>query len=141
MRWLRSLATVAALSTTLVACDENSDLPTLGGPKIVTGTFSLVTVDGQVLPVNIQNDETRVVDVTAGAITLNPDRSCVIEESYRQIENGIESNTSVTMACEYTASGTALAITDENGETLNATLVDGRLTYTFSGLEYAYERE
>ena len=140
MRWLRSLATAAALSATLVACDDDSDLPTLGGPRIVTGTFDLVTIDGQALPVTIIDETTFVVEVLSGSITLNPDRSCIIEESYRETENGVVSNTSVTLACEYTASGSSITIVDENDEQLNATIEDGVLRYTLSGLEYVYER-
>lgn len=140
MRWLRSLATAAALSVSLVACDEDSDLPTLGGPRIVTGTFDLVTIDGEPLPVTISNDGTTIVEVLSGSVTLNPDRSCVIQESYRETENGVVSNTSVTLACEYTASGSSVTITDENGERLDATLTDGVLSYTFGELEYVYER-
>ena len=140
MRWLRSLATAAALSVTLVACDDDSDLPTLGGPRIVTGTFDLVTIDGQALPVTIIDETTFVVEVLSGSITLNPDRSCIIQESYRETENGVVSNTSVTLACEYTASGSSITIVDENDEQLDATIEDGVLRYTLSGLEYVYER-
>jgi len=70
-----ALAVVAVVAT-LAAC--GSDKKTTTGPTDVTGTYSLVSVDGNSLPFTVPNVPEHTIVITSGTIILNSDHSYTV---------------------------------------------------------------
>jgi hypothetical protein len=72
---MAALVLVAAVAT-LAAC--GSDKKTTTGPTDVTGTYSLVTIDGNSLPFTVPNVPEHTIVITSGTIVLNSDHSYTV---------------------------------------------------------------
>lgn len=77
-RTVRSATALAlvALVATLAAC--GSDKKSTTGPTDVTGTYSLVTIDGNTLPYTVPNNPHNTIVITSGTIVLNSDHSYTV---------------------------------------------------------------
>ena len=91
----------------LVACDDDST-----GPEDIAGTYTLVTVDGEALPVVAEEiGTTYVIELTAGSATLHEDLTCSLGFTQRVTDNGTVTTGTSTTLCTYTLNDGALTLT------------------------------
>ena len=68
----------------------------------IVGTYELQSIDGEALPVVwSQVGAPILVEITAGNLVLNRDRTCSYSRTYRRTEDGIVTTEPVTTACTY----------------------------------------
>ena len=77
-RVVRSAALIALVASVaaLAACGSDNNGST--GPANVTGTYSLVSIDGHPLPYQVPNVPDHTIVVTSGTIVLNSDHSYTV---------------------------------------------------------------
>ena len=86
----------------LVACGDDST-----GPESITGTYTLQSIDGEVLPAFLAvPTEAITIEITAGSVTLNQNMTCSISLSLRGTVDGtVSTGRTETEGCTYTFMG------------------------------------
>ena len=65
----------------MTACGDDGT-----GLENIAGTYTLQTVDGEELPVVLEETETSLREITAGSLTLNQDATCSGVSVFRETE-------------------------------------------------------
>ena len=78
---------LAVIAVTALACGGGSDKST-GPNAAVAGTYTLRTINGQILPVIIDQEGNDKLEITGGTVTLNSDLSFVDATTYRLTLSG-----------------------------------------------------
>lgn len=103
---------LAFLGFALVACGDDST-----GPESITGTYTLQSIDGEVLPAFLAvPTEAITIEITAGSVTLEKNMTCLISLSLRGTVDGtVSTGRTETEGCTYTFTGSqaefAIAVT------------------------------
>lgn len=77
-----------ALATMLLAVLASCGGDTATGTQSLSGTFTLKTVAGSALPARIYQAADGTIDVTAGIINFNPDKTWSGDLTYRAVASG-----------------------------------------------------
>ena len=95
----------------LVACGFD-----VTDPGSVSGTYTLRTVNGDILPaVLLQEVTTSLLEVTAGSGTLNQDLTCSLSLTLRETEDGTVTTITETNACTYALDSGSITVTIPDG--------------------------
>ena len=104
-------------------------------------SYTLVSVDAKTLPATMYSDTGYSVEVTAGTITLNPDKSFAGSITTRETVDGKASVYVDHAAGSWVeASGGAITLTPTGGPTRSAAWSGTRLTVTQSDGVFVYSR-
>jgi hypothetical protein len=116
----------------LVACSD-SDSPT--APQDVTGTYALVTVNGQPLPFLTFEDEEVTEEVTALTLTLSGNAVCSLLITFRitEKESGASDTVSDTDSCTFEVTGNSLTLTFGPDDVETATISGTTITLVLEG--------
>ena len=111
-------------------------------PGSVSGTYTLQTVNGDALPAVLFQDETTLLEVTAGSITLNQDRSCSTSMSLRQTQDGVVATETETGVCTYALDSGSITVTDSANPLTPTTgsLTGSSITVTDDGDVFVYQK-
>ena len=130
VRPVAALALVAVIAT-LAAC--GSDKTSIAGPTDVTGTYSLVTIDGNALPFTVPNNPDHTVVIQSAQVVLNSDRSYTIGGT--GTSDGGDPEQVIADAGTYSFSGSTVTFTSSTFTSLayTATATSTQLTETVPG--------
>ncbi len=111
------------MSFGLVACSGGT------GPEDIVGTYTLETVDGEELPVVVEEIETYIFELTAGSMTLSGDTSCSLSLTQRLTEDGTVTTGTNTIVCTYVFDDGALTLTlPPENSTISGSIADSTVT-------------
>jgi len=122
----RSLFFLAALAV-LPACGDST-----GPNRTVTGNYSLISVNGVLVPVTFSVEQFFTLRITAGTLTLNSDNTFSASATYEQTPAGGGPKTTNTETCTgtYTMNGNTVTFTEATGTGANC---GGVYTGTWDG--------
>ena len=123
MRRIVAVFVSAAALWAAAACS----IPT--GLLSVAGRYTLVTVDGESLPVASPGS---TVELTAGVFNLHSDNTCGLSLTYT---TGVETDT-----CQWARAGSTLTVTWSDGRLAFMTFLNDRITETLDGRVFVFER-
>ena len=129
----------AALAfATLAAC--GSDSSTNPNNTVVEGTYSLKTVNGQVLPFTIQGNGITVV-LTSDVLTIAQGGSWTETIAYKQtVSGGATTNEVDADAGSWTRIGNTVTFTSTANGTFQGTINDGTVTFDDPGFLAVFKR-
>ena len=111
-------------------------------PESVTaGTYTLQSIDGEPLPVVIDQIGTYTLEFTAASITLNADLTCSDSFSIRETESGVVTTATVPDICTYTINAGAISVTyPSDGIVVGGSIVGSQLTLSDDGLVLIFQK-
>lgn len=122
---MRRLVAGLTLAVALIGCGDST------GPQSITGTYTLTTILGLPLPaivVQVPGDE---VQVTAGSLTLNSDKTWNASVTQKETTTAGTTTSTLTSTGTYSVSGNTIhAIDPGDDSTLDGSIVNGTLTVT-----------
>ncbi len=133
MKWLRSAALVLAFN----ACSDATS-PRLEGDPV--GVFALQTINGNAVPVVVDQDSTATLEVTGGSISLNGDGSFTDNLDLRLTEGTIVTAFSDNLQGTWTRSGNTITFQVIGFSAYSLTWNENELTQVFSGFTLVYRR-
>lgn len=131
--WLRRAATLIVLSTLTNACGGGS---TESKTHTEVGTYHLLTVNGQSLPVTITNTALGTVVIQSATVVLTSASASTYTASITGTAGGAPSTTIVSDAGSYVRSGTTITFTSSSAPVSFAGTVNdsnGHLTVALPG--------
>ncbi len=142
MRISSMLVGLAAAAMLVAGCGGDSNAP----DNSHVGRYALVSVDGESVPITIDDDPDFVVTLLSGDLTLNANNTFVQSVTIAfTIFGASEPPETISCGGRYQRRGTALTLTstaNENCEaaTLNATLNGNQVTISDQGSEVVFRR-
>ena len=135
MRFLACLLPVAA-----AAC--RSDGPTDHTPVSLAGTWRLQTVNGNGLPVVLEQNGAYKEELTSDVLTVAASGTFTQSMQIRVTESGQVTTETVEDAGSYTLNGTAVTFTfDSDGWTGTGSVSGNTLTVAVGGLALVYRKQ
>jgi hypothetical protein len=122
---------VAAVLATLAAC--GSDNKGVTAPTDVSGTYSLVTVNGNALPFTVPNNPSHTIVIQSGTVTLGTDHSYTVAGT--GTSDGGAAEQVIADDGTYTLSGSTVTFTSSSHSSLiyTATATSTTLTEAVPG--------
>jgi hypothetical protein len=134
-RLLTALA--AAVVLPLYACgDDNPTEPAVE----VSGRYTLRTINGQDLPVTIDQAGDDRIEVTFGAMTFNPDNTFTDSTTFHVTIDAELTVEDVVAVGTYTQTGTAVTLTPTIGQTYQVSVSADMLTQTIAQFVLVYRQ-
>jgi hypothetical protein len=134
----RTTLTAGMLAASLAACggDPTGTDPELGGEYI------LVSIDGKLLPVIVDQIGNDIAEVTFGSVTLNANGTFSDVTHLRITESGVTTTEVDATQGTWAVVGTTVAFTPNDGSGNYTMTWDGdiRLTQLFQGFTLVYEQ-
>lgn len=130
------VAVCAALMLSLTGCGGDST----GSVSDIAGTYTLISVSGVLLPVTLFEADADKVEVTAGSIVLNEDRTFSGSLTVQETESGSVTTETQPLVGRYSRSKDALTFTFTGGEQVPASISGNDLAVTADGLVYLFRR-
>ena len=110
------------------------------GLENVIGTYLLETIDGDPLPWVLLQVGDNKLEVSAGSVTLNADRTCSDSLTLETTQSGnVESDTASEL-CTYTTDGQAITLTYTDDTVSDGTIIGSALTIADDGLAFIYRK-
>ena len=134
------LSILVALVLPLAACKDGT------GPSGIDGTYTLVSINTQALPVTVFASNAGRIDVLDATLVLRSDLSYTETINYRVIPAAAEPFSDVAVENgSYTVAGNAVTFTLLTGNrnpsfSYTGTVEGNTLTYSFQGESYAYRK-
>jgi hypothetical protein len=132
MRRFVALLAFAALA----ACGGDSST----SPGVVTGTYSLQSVNGSPLPFTVIQIGADKYEIISDVIVLNEGGSFSETTNDRTTQNGVVTTSTITDAGTYTLTGTAITLVSTQSGTINGSVNNGTLTLTDQGVVAVYAK-
>lgn len=125
----------------LASCDD----PAGSVPSAAVGTYTLVRVNGQLLPVRIIDTPDQKVDMVGGGMIVRADGSYRESRDSRVTDaQGTRTGTSFTEGTLH-VTGSSLQVRERAGGTYNGTYGDGSLSYSIpsgaGSVTFTYQKE
>jgi hypothetical protein len=130
---------VLLLSLLLAACGDSTG-PGDNGTTGVAGTYNLQTVNGNPLPFTVLQVGEDKLEVTAGRVTLNADRTFSASVTFREKEGTSERTTTETDSGTYTQNGNTIRFSNSDGTEDTATINGNDLTISTRGVTLLFRR-
>ncbi len=132
-------ALLALYVVSLVACSGDD----VTGPEGVVGTYLLQSVDGQAVPLVLQQLGDYRLEFTSGSMTFDQDMTCgdslITTETNGYGNNRFTSTT--TRVCTYTLNSGAITISwPLDGGSASGAITDSQLTLTDEGVVSVFRR-
>ncbi|HVE79394.1 MAG TPA: hypothetical protein VNA89_11055 [Gemmatimonadaceae bacterium] len=134
--WRRMLLLPLA-SLALAGCGDG------GGPAsdVLSATYILQTIGGDPVPSTVFEEDNYRIEVTAGRLTFNADRSWEASLDFRETGAGRVSEETVTGHGTYRRDGDALTLTDAHGVRTAGSLSGNTLLYSAQGFSSVWLRQ
>ena len=118
---------VLAAVVTFPACSDST-----GPNRAVTGNYTLISVNGVLMPVVFSVDQLFTLRITAGTLTLNSNNTFTASATYEQTLAGGGAKTTDTQTCTgtYAMSANTITFTEANSNNANC---GGVYTGTWDG--------
>jgi hypothetical protein len=127
------LITMAAICA-VTACSDAA------GPRTHVGSYALISVNGNGLPVTVARYGNDAVEITAGMITLNPDLTFSDRTTVRVTNAGQVTTEDEVYTGTYEVTGGAVRLTASTGEQYGVALSGSTLTQTVGTIVLIYRR-
>lgn len=139
----RTTLTAGMLAASLAACSGDATGP---DADTLAGEYILFTIDGQSLPVIVDQVGNDIAEVTEGSVTLQSNGTFDDVTTLRITESGVVTTEVDATQGNWTVSGTTVTFTPNDGSgsyTMTWDIQQGqrRLTQLFQGFTLVYERE
>ena len=123
---IRTLFVLAAVAI-LPACSDST-----GPNRTVTGNYTLISVNGLLVPVVFSAEQFFTLRITAGTLTVNSNNTFTASATYEQTLNvgGVKTTDTVTCTGTYAMSGNTITFTEANSTNANC---GGAYTGTWDG--------
>ncbi|HJU72752.1 MAG TPA: hypothetical protein VJ717_03330 [Gemmatimonadaceae bacterium] len=132
------------LALTLALLAGCGDDDSTGPDEGIAGVYTLLTINGQQLPVVVQQQGSDRAEITQGSVTINENGTFTDVTQVRFTISGQVSNDTETASGTWTRTGSTLQFspTSPSGSTPYTMTWDGddRLTQVFQGFTLVYER-
>jgi hypothetical protein len=138
LRLTRTLTLAGLAVLSLAACSDST-----GPSDELAGVYTLITIDGESLPVIVDQNGDDIAEITEGTLTLDDDGSFDDVTELRITESGQVTTEEDATSGNWSVSGTTVTF-DPIGTAGNYTMTwDGqnRLTQNFQGFILVYERD
>ncbi len=126
---------LAVLIFGVTACGDDGT-----GLENVIGTYILETIDGGPLPWILLQVGGNKIEVTAGSVTLNADRTCSDSITLRTTESGSVTTDTATDMCTYTTDGQAVTLTYADNTVSVGSIIGSALTITDAGVTFIFRK-
>ena len=110
------------------------------GLENIAGLYTLETIDGDPLPVLLVEVGDNKIEVTAGSVTLNTDRTCSDSLTLEITEGGNVDSDVATDECTYTTDGRAITLTYTDNTVSVGTIIGSALTITDDAVAFLFRR-
>lgn len=140
LRSARTILVAAVVILTLGAC---SDTTGSGNADDLDGVYTLRTIDGQLLPVIVDEQGEDIAEVTQGSVTIHPDLTFDDVTVLRITEAGVVTTETETAAGTWSLLGRTVQFTPNDGsQGPYAMAWDGenQLTQLFAGFTLVYRK-
>ena len=136
----RNTLSAGLLAVSLVACSGDATGP---DPDELAGEYILFTINGQSLPVIVDQVGNDIVEVTQGSVTLQSSGAFDDVTQLRITESGVVSTQVDVAQGTWEAVGTTVTFRPSDNSGTYTMTWDGnlRLTQIFQGFTLVYERE
>ena len=123
---VRTLFVLAAVAT-LPACSDST-----GPHRTVTGNYTLISVNGVLVPVVFSAEQFFTLRITAGTLMVSSNNTFTASATYEQTLNvgGVKTTDTVTCTGTYATSGNTITFTEANSTNANC---GGVYTGTWDG--------
>jgi hypothetical protein len=143
MRW--NTANFAPFALILLILSQGcggGDSPTTSTPTPITGTYTLLSINGQSLPYVIQVETVALygITVTAGSITLNQDMTASSSITATFTDGATSTATTATDIGTYTHTNGAITVTWASGTPDSGSIVGSKLTLTDDGDVFIFQK-
>jgi hypothetical protein len=133
---VKALLVVAAVA--LVACGKDSVLG-VGGSGSVAGSYTLRTINGNNLPVTVEQIGDDKTEVLSETMVLG-DGTFSLQGSIRVTEGGLTTTQPYANDGTFTQNGSAVILTFSSGARESGTASGGTLTLVSGGFTWVYRR-
>ena len=124
----------AAALLVLAACSDST------GPNARLGTYSLVSINGQDLPVVVGTISGTTVEIISGEVTLNSNGTFTDRTDYRFTSNaGVDTDFEIATGT-YSVNGNNVTFLTSDGDSYSMAISGQTLTQVEPGLTLIYER-
>lgn len=122
----RTLCVLAAVAI-LPACSDST-----GPNRTVTGNYTLISVNGVLVPVVFTAEQFFTLRITAGTLTINSNDTFTASATYEQtlVVGGVKTTDTVTCTGTYAMNGATITFTEANSTNANC---GGVYTGTWDG--------
>ena len=110
------------------------------GLENVIGTYLLETADGDPLPWVLFQVGDDKIEVTAGSVTLNADRTCSDSLTLEITEGGNVDSDPETDECTYITNGQTITLTYTDNTVSVSTIIGSALTITDDGVAFTFRK-
>jgi hypothetical protein len=132
MRRFVALLAFAALA----ACGGDSST----SPGVVTGTYTLRSVNGAPLPFTVIQIGADKYEITSDVIILSEGGTFSESTNDRTTQNGVVTTSTITDGGTYSLTGTAISLVSAQSGTISGSVSNGTLTLTAEGLALVYTK-
>ena len=119
----------------ITACGDDAT-----GLEDVVGIYTLQTIEGDPLPWVLLQVGADMIEVIAGSVTLNADRTCTDSITLRITQGGIVTSDPETDECTYTTDGQAVTLSYEDDTVSSGSIIGSTLTITDDGFVFIFRR-
>lgn len=135
----RNTLQAGILAVTLTACSSDAAGPDLDA---LVGQYALISIDGQPLPVIVDQQGEDIAEVTVGTVTLDGDGTFGDVTELRITESGVVTTEVDATEGTWTLVGTTVTFSpsDQSGNYTMTWNGQDRLTQLFQGFTLVYER-
>ena len=136
---MRRLLMGMLLAVSVSACgDGPSGLTATSGHA---GTYTLRTINGQVLPTTIDSDATARLDVASGSVTLRADGTFTDQTEFRLVSGTSTTTETDVITGTYTRTGGTVTFSPSDGGTYSMSFTGGNtLTQTIDSFVLVYRK-
>jgi len=111
------------------------------GPESVIGMYILQTIDGDPLPWVLFQIGDDKIEVTAGSVTLNEDRTCSDSITLRSTVSEEVTTDTATDVCTYTTNSQAVTLSYPADNTVSSgSIIGSALTITDDGIIFIFRK-
>lgn len=139
MRSARTILVAAVIGLALGGC---SDATGNGNAEDVAGVYTLQTIDGQLLPVIVDEQGEDIAEVTQGTVTLRTNLTFDDVTVLRITESGVVTTETEAAAGTWSLAGRTVQFTPNDASGAYALAWDGgnQLTQLFDGFTLVYRK-
>ena len=105
---MRARLLTIALAALVVGCGDSST-----GPKTITGTYPLRSVNGDALPALVYQETNYTLEVTEGTISLGSNGRFTDSYTLRENDNGAIQTATIPCSGTWTRSGNAIQLQED----------------------------
>lgn len=104
------------------------------------GTYTLKTFNGAPPPIVVFEETGYKLEVSAARYVLSGSGTFTNSATFRETESGVVSTSTETLSGSYTVAGTAITLTDSDGEVMTGVLSGNDLQFSEDGMTAVFSK-